>query len=150
MNAVESYFEKLFAILTPLQSINGGPIIAFQVENEFGSYVDITKVKEGREYLTLLCKVIDGKGRWMVGGGEVDGGRRGGGWWEEGRWMVGGGEVDGGRRGSGWWEEGRWMVRGGEEGGGWWEGDHGERFDFCNVKFLSCAEKDVIVMTVGK
>ena len=38
LEAVERYFEALLPRLAPLQSTQGGPIIAMQVENEYGSY----------------------------------------------------------------------------------------------------------------
>lgn len=40
LEAVESYFDHLFPILTPLQSSKGGPIIAMQVENEYGGFAN--------------------------------------------------------------------------------------------------------------
>ncbi|XP_052802996.1 beta-galactosidase-1-like protein 2 [Mya arenaria] len=36
--AVERFFNKLIPLITDLQYSNGGPIIAVQIENEFGSY----------------------------------------------------------------------------------------------------------------
>ena len=36
--AVDRFFDYLLPILVPLQKVNGGPIIAVQVENEYGSY----------------------------------------------------------------------------------------------------------------
>ena len=38
LKAVERYFDALLPRLAPLQSTHGGPIIAMQVENEYGSY----------------------------------------------------------------------------------------------------------------
>lgn len=38
LEAVDAYFDRLFAILSPLQSTQGGPIIAMQLENEYGGY----------------------------------------------------------------------------------------------------------------
>jgi beta-galactosidase len=38
LEAVAHYFEALLPRLAPLQSTRGGPIIALQVENEYGSY----------------------------------------------------------------------------------------------------------------
>lgn len=38
--AVERYFDRLFPILIPLQVSYGGPIIAFQVENEYTSFAN--------------------------------------------------------------------------------------------------------------
>uniref|UniRef100_A0A8C5W3S0 Beta-galactosidase n=1 Tax=Microcebus murinus TaxID=30608 RepID=A0A8C5W3S0_MICMU len=37
-NAVNRYFDKLISKIVPLQYNQGGPIIAVQVENEYGSY----------------------------------------------------------------------------------------------------------------
>lgn len=37
---VETWFEELIPRLTPYQAINGGPVVAVQVENEYGSYGD--------------------------------------------------------------------------------------------------------------
>lgn len=45
---VDEYYKELFKILTPLQITNGGPIIMFQVENEYGAYGEDT------EYLTAI------------------------------------------------------------------------------------------------
>ena len=36
--AVDRYFDKLLPMLARLQANRGGPIIAFQIENEYGSY----------------------------------------------------------------------------------------------------------------
>ena len=38
LDAVDSYFEKLFKYIVPLQITNGGPIIMMQIENEYGSF----------------------------------------------------------------------------------------------------------------
>lgn len=38
--AVSQWFDTLLPLLTPLQASNGGPIVAFQAENEYGSYGD--------------------------------------------------------------------------------------------------------------
>jgi beta-galactosidase len=37
---VGSWFDELLPLLTPLQTNNGGPVVAWQVENEYGSYAD--------------------------------------------------------------------------------------------------------------
>jgi beta-galactosidase len=52
MTYVKRYYKELFKILTPLQITKGGPIIMFQVENEYGYYGDDT------EYLTALRDVM--------------------------------------------------------------------------------------------
>jgi beta-galactosidase len=38
--AVDEWFDRLFPVLAPYLAGNGGPIIAVQVENEFGAYGD--------------------------------------------------------------------------------------------------------------
>jgi beta-galactosidase len=49
--AVDRYFDALLPRLVPLQSTHGGPIIAMQVENEYGSYgndkVYLNHLKDG-------------------------------------------------------------------------------------------------------
>ena len=37
LHYIEQYFSRLLPLLRPLTNENGGPIIAFQIENEFGS-----------------------------------------------------------------------------------------------------------------
>ena len=54
--AVGHYFAKLFRVLVPLQSMYGGPIIAFQIENEFG-YHPHTNDKDGQDYMIALYDV---------------------------------------------------------------------------------------------
>ena len=50
---VREYYEKLFEILTPLQITKGGPILMFQVENEYGAY------GEDAEYLEALKGMME-------------------------------------------------------------------------------------------
>ncbi|XP_028403991.1 beta-galactosidase-1-like protein 2 [Dendronephthya gigantea] len=40
LKAIDDYFSTLIPLLAPLQYKNGGPIIAFQIENEYGNYGD--------------------------------------------------------------------------------------------------------------
>ncbi|XP_066565550.1 beta-galactosidase-1-like protein 2 isoform X2 [Amia ocellicauda] len=56
--AVDAYFDKLIPIVVPLQFKKGGPIIALQVENEYGSYA---MDKEYMPYIkeALLSRGID-------------------------------------------------------------------------------------------
>ena len=56
LQAVKRYFTRLFEILVPLQSAYGGPIIAFQVENEFSHYTGTSRA-DGKEYLRFLYQV---------------------------------------------------------------------------------------------
>lgn len=46
------YFEAVFSIVAPLQFTNGGPIIALQVENEYGNTWNIDP-----DYLRSLTQV---------------------------------------------------------------------------------------------
>ncbi|XP_074634626.1 beta-galactosidase-1-like protein 2 isoform X3 [Acropora palmata] len=52
--AVDSWFKKLCKILVPLQFSYGGPIIAFQIENEYASYSD----RLSSEYMVHLRNVM--------------------------------------------------------------------------------------------
>ncbi|MBE5947428.1 MAG: beta-galactosidase [Lachnospiraceae bacterium] len=53
---VKEYYDRLFQILTPLQITKGGPVIMFQVENEYGYYGDDT------EYLLTLMEYMKNAG----------------------------------------------------------------------------------------
>ena len=58
LHAVERYFNRLFEILVPLQSAFGGPIIAFQIENEFAHYsYSPTTMPSKKKYLRFLHHV---------------------------------------------------------------------------------------------
>ena len=59
LEAVRRYFTKVFELLTPLQSVYGGPIIAFQIENEFAHY--FKDLQDGKKYMSFLYKV---RGSW--------------------------------------------------------------------------------------
>jgi len=53
---VKEYYDRLFQILTPLQITKGGPVIMFQVENEYGYYGDDTN------YLLTLMEYMKDAG----------------------------------------------------------------------------------------
>ena len=53
--AVARYFARLFQILVPLQSSYGGPVIGFQVENEYATWTHDTTA--GKAHLKFLHKV---------------------------------------------------------------------------------------------
>ena len=55
--AVEHYFKRLFDILVPLQSVHRGPIIGFQIENEYTYWLNDTIA--GQSHLKFLYKVSD-------------------------------------------------------------------------------------------
>ncbi|XP_035231047.1 LOW QUALITY PROTEIN: beta-galactosidase-1-like protein 2, partial [Stegodyphus dumicola] len=53
--AVKSYFKKLLTYIYEYQfTVNGGPIIALQVENEFGSYGNTLKNRDDSDYMIFL------------------------------------------------------------------------------------------------
>lgn len=54
IHAVDNYFNKLLPMFVPLQFSYGGPIIAFQVENEYGSFGEKLSV----EYMMHLKKLM--------------------------------------------------------------------------------------------
>jgi beta-galactosidase len=56
LEAVGRYLEALLPRLTPLQASRGGPIIAMQVENEYGSFGN------DKEYLELLANGMRSRG----------------------------------------------------------------------------------------
>ncbi len=43
LDAVDDYYKELFKILAPMQITKGGPIIMFQIENEYGAYGEDTE-----------------------------------------------------------------------------------------------------------
>jgi beta-galactosidase len=56
MNAVKGYIRNLAKEVSPLQCINGGPILMVQIENEYGSYAN------DKEYMEELRKL------WLTNG----------------------------------------------------------------------------------
>ncbi len=55
LNAIDKYFEKLFNVIHNHQfSVKGGPIIAMQIENEFGFFGDTIKNKADHDYMQFL------------------------------------------------------------------------------------------------
>ncbi|XP_072248977.1 beta-galactosidase-1-like protein 2 isoform X1 [Leuresthes tenuis] len=56
VNAVNLYFDKLVAVVKPLMFEEGGPIIAVQVENEYGSYA------KDEEYMPFIKNCLQTRG----------------------------------------------------------------------------------------
>ncbi|MDF2719188.1 MAG: beta-galactosidase, partial [Paenibacillus sp.] len=56
LDRVEAYYDVLMPKLKPLLSTNGGPIIAVQIENEYGSYGN------DKRYLTFLERAMADRG----------------------------------------------------------------------------------------
>lgn len=55
-NAVDRFFDRLLRELVPLQCTRGGPVLAMQVENEYGSYGN------DRQYLTHIAEGLKRRG----------------------------------------------------------------------------------------
>lgn len=53
LDAVKAYYKELFKILRPLQITQGGPIILFQIENEYGYFGDDTTYLESLKQMML-------------------------------------------------------------------------------------------------
>uniref|UniRef100_A0A3B3ZAU6 Glycoside hydrolase 35 catalytic domain-containing protein n=1 Tax=Periophthalmus magnuspinnatus TaxID=409849 RepID=A0A3B3ZAU6_9GOBI len=51
MEAVNQYFDKLMTVIKPLLYKEGGPVIALQIENEYGSYA------KDKDYMKLIKQV---------------------------------------------------------------------------------------------
>ncbi|KAK5602187.1 hypothetical protein CRENBAI_015588 [Crenichthys baileyi] len=56
VNAVNLYFDKLVSVVQPLMFESGGPIIAIQLENEYGSYA------KDDEYMPFLKNCLQSRG----------------------------------------------------------------------------------------
>ena len=57
MSAVERWWGKLLPLVKPLLVENGGPIAMVQVENEFGSFGDVSSNTRDLEYLKRLVEL---------------------------------------------------------------------------------------------
>lgn len=76
---VEAYYDELLPHLKPLLCTNGGPVIALQIENEYGSYGnDKAYLNAIRDMMVsrgmdVLLFTSDGPEDFMLQGGTVDG-----------------------------------------------------------------------------
>ncbi|NEW05066.1 beta-galactosidase [Paenibacillus sp. SYP-B3998] len=79
LSKVDRYYDELIPRLTPLLSTNGGPIIAVQVENEYGSYGNdttyLTYLRDGliKRGVDVLLFTSDGPEDGMLQGGTIPG-----------------------------------------------------------------------------
>ncbi|GGH36523.1 glycoside hydrolase family 35 protein [Paenibacillus segetis] len=79
LSKVDAYFDELLPRLRPLLSTHGGPVIALQVENEYGSYgtdkAYLNYIKEGMiaRGMDVLLFTSDGAEDHMLQGGMIDG-----------------------------------------------------------------------------
>ncbi|WP_051389200.1 glycoside hydrolase family 35 protein [Arthrobacter sp. 35W] len=75
---IEPWFDALIPVLAPLQASQGGPIVAVQVENEYGSYGDDKDyLRWNRSALTErgiteLLFTADGGNDYFLDGGELE------------------------------------------------------------------------------
>ncbi|GGE96850.1 glycoside hydrolase family 35 protein [Mycetocola zhadangensis] len=79
LRAVDAWYEELLPRLAPLQAVHGGPIVAFQVENEYGSFgSDRAYLEHLRDLVRAhgiveLLTTADGTTADMVRNGSIDG-----------------------------------------------------------------------------
>ncbi|WP_068619850.1 glycoside hydrolase family 35 protein [Paenibacillus tuaregi] len=79
LDKVDRYYDELIPRLVPLQSTHGGPVIAVQVENEYGSYGNDTAyleyLRDGliRRGIDVLLFTSDGPADEMLIGGTIEG-----------------------------------------------------------------------------
>lgn len=77
LDAVDRFYDELIPKLVPLQSTNGGPLLAVQVENEYGSYGNDTNylayLKDGlvKRGIDVPLFTSDGPSDWMLQGGTL-------------------------------------------------------------------------------
>ncbi|ASN07282.1 glycoside hydrolase family 35 protein [Virgibacillus necropolis] len=78
LEKVDNYYDVLLERFKPLLQTNGGPIIAMQIENEYGSYGNdkryLTYIKEAmvKREIDVLLFTSDGPTDLMLQGGSVD------------------------------------------------------------------------------
>lgn len=76
---IQAYYHELLPRLVPLQSTHGGPIIAMQIENEYGSfgndtaYLQWLKAAMKDEGIDVLLFTSDGPTPLMLSGGTIPG-----------------------------------------------------------------------------
>ena len=79
LEKVDHYYDELIPRLVPLLTSNGGPVIAMQIENEYGSYGNDTAyleyLKDGliKRGVDVLLFTSDGPTDGMLQGGTVPG-----------------------------------------------------------------------------
>lgn len=57
LNAIDKYFDDVIPLIKDYQfSLTGGPIIAFQIENEFGSFGDTEFITDDYQYILHIEK----------------------------------------------------------------------------------------------
>lgn len=77
LNHIRAYYHELLPRLVPLQSTHGGPVIAMQIENEYGSfgndtaYLQWLKTAMEDEGIDVLLFTSDGPTPLMLSGGTI-------------------------------------------------------------------------------
>lgn len=78
-DVVETWFDALLPVIEPLQAIHGGPVVAVQIENEYGSYGDDAEyLRWNRAALqsrgiTEMLFTADGGTDYFLDGGSLPG-----------------------------------------------------------------------------
>lgn len=76
---IKRYYNRLLEEIGDLQITKGGPIIAMQVENEYGSFGNDKKYLNAVKNIMIdsgvevLLFTSDGTSSWMIAGGTIDG-----------------------------------------------------------------------------
>jgi beta-galactosidase len=79
LDRIDAYYDVLLPMLKPFLITNGGPIIAMQIENEYGSYGNdkayLTHIKDAmvNRDINVLLFTSDGPEHYMLQGGMVPG-----------------------------------------------------------------------------
>jgi beta-galactosidase len=77
--AIESWFDQLLPLIVPRQAAHGGPVVAVQIENEYGSYGDDQQYMRWNEDalkqrgITELLFTADGGTDYFLDGGALEG-----------------------------------------------------------------------------
>jgi len=79
LRKVDAYYDVLMPILKPLQCTHGGPVVAMQIENEYGSYgndrayLEYVRDAMRKRGIDVLLFTSDGPEHHMLQGGSIDG-----------------------------------------------------------------------------
>jgi beta-galactosidase len=57
MSAVERYWPRLLSRVRPLLAENGGPVVMVQIENEYGSFGDVSTSPDDKAYMQALLRI---------------------------------------------------------------------------------------------
>ncbi|XP_075232836.1 beta-galactosidase-1-like protein 2 [Lycorma delicatula] len=71
LERVDKFFDKLLPKLSPYRIENGGPIIMFQLENEYGHFAEVAGGTDHLKYLKLKMQEHDINGLFVTSDGVV-------------------------------------------------------------------------------